>query len=202
MKSILYLASESPSRKKLLEEANIPFKHLSQSADESACDWTLPVEQLIMAIALHKMDHVVLPDGAEGDRMFVLTADTMSQDKDGTVNGKPVDREDAILKIRAARDRAQLYTAFCLDLKEYKNGSWHTRERIHEAVGATYQFIVPDEWIDRYLDTSMGMTCSNAIAIEGYGEQFLKEIQGSYSTIVGLPMYELREALTRLGFEF
>lgn len=200
MKHILYLASQSQSRQQLLKEAHIPFKLLSQDADESACDWTLPLDKLVSSISLYKMNHVVLPEGKEGDVMFVLTGDTLSQDIDGTPQGKPVDRQDAIAKIKQARKGTKLCSAFCLDKKLFENGAWKTAERIHEVVHSEYLFYVPDNWIDRYLEDSIGLSCSNAIAVELYGAQFLKYVRGSYSTIVGLPMYEVREALERMGF--
>jgi septum formation protein len=200
MKKILHLASQSYSRQQLLKESKIPFALLAQDADESVCDWTLPLDKLVASISLYKMNHVVLPEGKEGDVMFVLTGDTLCQDSNGTIQGKPKDREDAIAKIKQARGGSKLCSAFCLDKKVYKDGAWKTAERIHEVVYSEYLFYVPDNWIDRYLDNSIGLSCSNAIAIELYGAQFLKYVRGSYSTIVGLPMYELREALERIGF--
>jgi len=198
--NILFLGSKSPSRKLLLEEAHIPFEVVSQDADETVCDWGLPVQQLVESIALHKMEHVVLPKGQEGQECFVLTADTLSQDVEGTIHGKPVDKADAIAKIQAARKGSKLCTAFCLDKKIYTSGQWEVEQRIEQAVHASYQFVIPDEWIGVYLEKSLGLQASNAIAIEGYGTQFLKMITGSYSTIVGLPMFEVREALTQIGF--
>ncbi len=67
MKSTLYLASGSQSRKKLLEVANIPFTLISQNADESQCSLQQPLEMLVQEIAELKMDHVILPAGNEGD---------------------------------------------------------------------------------------------------------------------------------------
>lgn len=200
MKHTLHLASQSYSRQQLLKESKIPFELLHQDADESACDWTLPLDKLVASISLYKMNHVVLPEGKEGDVMFVLTGDTLCQDSDGAIQGKPKDREDAIAKIKQARGGSKLCSAFCLDKKLFEGGEWKVAERIHEVVSAEYLFYVPDNWIDRYLDNSIGLSCSNAIAIELYGAQFLKYVHGSYSTIVGLPMYELREALERMGF--
>lgn len=200
MKNILHLASQSYSRQQLLKESEIPFTLLAQDADESACDWTLPLDKLVASISLYKMNHAILPEGKEGDVLFVLTGDTLSQDANGVIQGKPVDREDAIAKIKQARGGTKLCSAFCLDKKEYKDGEWNLAERIHEVVHSEYLFYVPDNWIDRYLEKSIGLSCSNAIAVELFGAQFLKYIRGSYSTIVGLPMYELREALERMGF--
>lgn len=200
MKKNLYLASSSPSRQQLLREAQIPFQLISQSADESACDWNLPLSEVVASIARHKMTHAVLPTGNEGQKIFVLTADTLSQDVDGIIQGKPKDRADAIAKIKSARTGTNLCTGFCLDRKIFKNGRWETEARIEQVVSASYLFSVPDSLIDFYLDSSIGIACSNAIAVEGFGGQFLKEVTGSYTAIVGLPLFEVREALTKLGF--
>jgi septum formation protein len=200
MKNILYLASQSASRQQLLREAQIPFELLSQTADEAACDWGLPLHQLVASIARYKMEHADLSGIDHEKEIFVLTADTLSQDENGAIQGKPKDRADAIEKIKEARGGTRLCTGFCLDKKAWRNGGWQTIERIEEVVHAQYQFIIPDVWIETYLDTSPVLSCSNAIAVEQYGGQFLKEVQGSYTAIVGLPVYEVRQALEKLGF--
>src|SRR6266702_4570522 len=98
-KNILHFGSKSQSRRMLLEESQIPFVTINQDADESQCDWGLPLPQLVLSIALYKMQHVILADGMhEGEVCFVLTADTMSHDNMGVIHGKPVDRADAIAK--------------------------------------------------------------------------------------------------------
>jgi len=217
MKNILYVASQSPSRQQLLREAQIPFELIGQTADEAACDWGLPLHKLVASIAQYKMEHADLSGIDRGKEIFVLTADTLSQNDqpsliqavrlgklrrtgDGAIQGKPKDRADAIEKIKEARGGTRLCTGFCLDKKAWRDGGWQTIERIEEVVHARYKFIIPDEWIETYLDKSPGLNCSNAIAVEQYGGQFLKEVQGSYTAIVGLPVYEVREALTKLGF--
>lgn len=200
MKNILLLGSTSQPRQQLLKEAQIPFQLVEQRADESQCDWGLPLQQLVEQIALYKMDHVVLPKGKKSEICFVLTADTLSQNKGGKIEGKPIDSDDAIKKIKAARAGTRLCTSFCLDKKIWCGGAWNIAERIQKSVFAEYQFIIPDEWIDNYLENSIGLSCSNAIAVDLYGAQFLKAVHGSYTTIVGLPMFELREALAQLGF--
>lgn len=201
MSHILLLASKSASRKKLLEDAKIPFQCIDQDADETKCDWNLSLDKVVESIALYKMEHALIPEALMTGSCFVLTADTLSQDiQDGTIHGKPVDRADAIEKIKKARQGSYLCTAFCLDKKIKKGATWHTQERIVQVVSAEHYFDIPDQWIEKYLDNSLGLSASNAIAIEGYGEQFLKSVHGSYSTIVGLPMFELRQALEKLNF--
>lgn len=201
MNTPLLLGSKSPSRQMLLRESRIPFELVTQDADETQCDWGQSLAQVTSAIALYKMEHLVLPPGKkEGDVCFVLTADTLSQDSSGEICGKPLDRDDARRMIRLARAGSTLCTSFCLDRKIWRSGKWHIDERIHENVHAAYTFFIPEEWVEWYLDNSIGIQCANAIAIEGLGAQFLKEVRGSHSTIIGLPLFEVRMALTTLGF--
>lgn len=90
MAHTLLLASSSSSRKKLLDQSLIPFTVISQSADESQCDWMLSLPELVQTIAAYKMEHAILPVGAvEGEYCFVLTADTLSQDaSNGLTSGQ------------------------------------------------------------------------------------------------------------------
>lgn len=199
-KNILLLASKSQSRQQLLKEAKIPFFIIEQEADESQCDWALPLAQVVQSISRYKMEHAVLPAGQEGDICFVLTADTLSQDPDGTINGKPVDRADAIAMIKRAREGSYLLTAFCLDRKKFTHGAWEIEKRIERCVGADYIYNIPDLWIEKYIDALPVLNASNAIMVEEYGSQFLQKLNGSYTAIIGLPMFELREALEEIGF--
>lgn len=201
MDNILLLGSKSYSRKLLLDYARIGYHVIEQEADETQCNWNLPMQQVVANIARYKMDHVIMPHGEkEGEIAFVLTADTLSEERDGTISGKPVDMQDAIEKIKRARAGMRTGTAFCLDKRIWRSGGWEVEQRIERYVEATYIFDIPDGWIDRYMHNSISLSASGAIAIEEYGAQFLKEIHGSYSTIVGLPLFEVREALQELGF--
>ena len=210
-KNVLCFGSKSQSRRMLLDESQIPFVTVNQDADESRCDWNLPLPQLVLSIALYKMQHVILPAGtSEGQVCFVLTADTMSHDAHGVVHGKPVDRADAIAKIKATAAGSFLCTAFCLDRKvwqpalaslgEVGAGAWVIEERIADVVSAEFLFSVSDKWLDIYLEKTPFLDVSGGIAVEKFGNQFLKTVKGSYSTIIGLPLFELRQALEKLGF--
>jgi len=197
----LLLGSKSPSRQMLLNDAQIPFTLVGQDADERQCGWAMPLTQLVATIARHKMEHVVLPAGGqEGAVCFVMTADTLSQDMDGTIHGKPDDKADAIKKILSARGGSRLSTGFCVDRRVWDGNFWRVDERIEQVVSAEYAFVLPDEWIDIYFEKSIGLQTAGAIAAEGFGAQFLRIVQGSYTTIIGLPVYEVREALQKLGF--
>lgn len=200
MENILYLGSKSQARHQLLKDAQINFVVVDQSADESQCPLLPSLEDTVKIIARCKMEHVILQGGQEGEVRFVLTADTLTKNHDGSLSGKPVDRQDSIQMIKRARFGAWVGTAFCLDKKVWMQNKWLTEKRIERFVESSYDLEIEDQWIETYLEKSFGSVASGAIAIEGYGAQFLKVINGSHSAIVGLPMYELRRALWELGF--
>ncbi len=200
MKHTLYLASSSVSRKQLLERANIPFSLISQNADESQCSLKQPLDVVVQQIAELKMDHIVLPEAQEGDVAFFLTADTLTLDSENKLHGKPIDRDEAVIMLKACRQGTIVGSAFCLERKIFTKGQWKAQERIVEYDRAWCVVNVSDEFIDFYLDHVPFNQVSGGIRIEGFGEQFVKEVNGCYSAIVGLPMYKLREALYKLGF--
>jgi len=200
LKNILYLASKSPSRKNLLQKAGIPFEILEQNADETQCDWNQELQAVVESIALHKMNHVIMPQGKEGQIAFVLTADTLGIDPTGTIRGKPADMAEAIMMLKLARGaNNQCGTAFCLDKKIFQHGSWHTDKRIQGYAQANYFFDVPDDQIAAYIKRSNALEGAGAIKIED-GAQFVKYINGSYTAIIGLPMYEIWQAMQEIGF--
>ena len=142
----------------------------------------------------------MLPAGSQGQHCFVLTADTLSCDVHGTLFGKPSDRQEAIKMIQAARNGGLTCTAFCLDKKIWLNNAWKCKKHIIRCVASECCFDVPDYRLDAYLAQPFVFSSAGAIFVEGFGAQFVKEICGSYTTIQGLPMYELRQALTEIGF--
>jgi septum formation protein len=203
MKRVLLLGSDSNSRHRLLREAQIPFEVIGHLADETSCCNTpgQSFEALVEQIALSKMEHVNLEARSKRDKTcFILTADTLCQTKDGQILGKPADRAAAIAMIKAARAGASVVTAFCLDKRVCAGDCWQVENRIQKVVRSDYIFCVPDAWLEKYLSVCPGLQTAGAVAIEKFGEQFLQVVHGSYSTIVGLPIFELREALEKIGF--
>ena len=98
------------------------------------------------------------------------------------------------------RSGCTVLTAFCLDKKIYSGGQWHTKERIERTVTTRIKFDIPEEWLNDYLDNTPSLSVAGGMAIEEYGALFTQSIEGSYSNILGLTLFELREALSKLGF--
>lgn len=198
----LYIASNSASRKILLEQARIPFLVIKQDACESEVstqDKNLP--DIVMQIAQLKMKYAQLPSGVQqGDICFVLTADTLGLTRSGAVLCKPVDRVDAVAMLQAARFGTVTATGFCLHKLQWDQDAWILLQEVIDFDKAESIFSVPDEWVDMYLDAIPFLTVSGAISIEGFGAQFLESVHGSYEAIVGLPIFKVRQALRKLGF--
>jgi septum formation protein len=194
----LYLASGSRMRRELLRQAKIPFSLIQQNADEDSINWQQEPTELVKILSRLKMDHAIIPNGTE---CYVITADTICIDIHGAIHGKPKDYKDAITMLKLWREGSTVITGFCIDKKAYTaTGSWKTIDRQEGVVSTSIDFSIPDEWLDIYLKETPSMSCAGAMAIEEYGFQFVKSINGSYSNIIGLPMYEVRLALESLGF--
>ena len=100
-----------------------------------------PLRQTVLLIAQNKMLHATLPVGTTNDeQIFVLTADTMTQDAHGIIHGKPIDRTDAINKIKAARDGNYLATAFCIEKRIWRDTIWISANRIEKCSCRTLCF--------------------------------------------------------------
>lgn len=204
LKYTLYLASGSQTRKNLLADAKIPFTLINQTADESLVSLDKPLPEVVENIAILKMKHVQMPEGKfDGQIVFVLTADTLTLTGDAEsfeIFGKPKDRAHAKYMLNAGRTGSLTGTAFCVQKLMWRDFAWH---KLQEDVGYAegWNLIdIPDEWQDFYLDNIDYMSLSGAIKIRGLCEQFTQEIRGSYSAIMGLPMFELRKTLEGMGF--
>lgn len=209
MSDQIYLASGSKSRQELLRLANLPFVVIAQNANEDQFDRTQGLEQVVRQIAQEKMRCALVPAGqVTGEVCYVLSADTMGTCASGEIFGKPQDQADAIRMLTAFRAGAQTGTAFCLEKRVWVQSGWQVLASVTCYVYASYVFNVPDGMLDLYFKHSMQrfgisyLDVSGAVAIEDYGLQFATNFQGSFTTVMGLPLYELREKLGKMGFRF
>jgi septum formation protein len=205
LKYVLYLASSSQTRRNLLADAQIPFAIITQTADESVVSLNnRPLPEVVQEIAMLKMKHIQVPDGKlDGQIVFVVTADTLTLTGDAErfeIFGKPKDYEHAKYMLKAGRTGSTTGTAFCVQKLVWKDSFWHKLDEQTGYAEGWNLIDIPDAWIDFYLEHVDYMNLSGAIKIRGLCEQFTKEVRGSYSAIMGLPMYELRETLMRIGF--
>ncbi len=176
------LASNSPRRKKLLEDAGIEFKTVSPDVDESLAEKTRP-EKFVQIIAKRKADAVLAlyPDE------IIIAADTIVV-KDGEVFGKPKDEDDAYRMLKQlSDDKHEVYTGVCI-LNKQKEVCFYTMSEV-------WMKNYNDLQIYDYIKTGEPMDKAGAYAIQGLGEQFVDHYHGDFFTIVGLPLKVLLQEL-------
>lgn len=207
MNDLLYLGSQSKSRQKLLQEVGISFVVVPHQSDEALERGDRSVEAYVMAIAQEKMAALLLPDPASITQsyLYVLTADTLVHQREtDRLLGKPKDREDAKNMMRNMRDKeVAVVTGCCLRRYVVRDAQWHVEREEIWATGAVIEFWVEEEFLDTFYEREpIALVAAGATIIEGYGQMFFKRMDGSHSTVIGLPLFELRQALKNFGFRF
>lgn len=181
----ILLASASPRRRELLLQLGVPHEVLSVDADETP----LPGEtaqQLVTRLARAKALEGLRRDGG---RRPVLGADTVVV-VDDTVCGKPADRADALrmLGLLAGR-RHRVMTAVAIAA----GGSARVVEAL-SCTDVTMRAISTAE-AAAYWDSGEPAGKAGGYAIQGRGALFIEHISGSYSGVMGLPLYETAQLL-------
>lgn len=188
----LILASASPSRRRLLEQARIPFRVQVSGFDEDSLPRTMEPGQLVTALAQGKARTVLerLPHPGP----LVLGCDSVLVFQ-GVVQGKPTSPDEAIHRWRAlAGRRAALYTGHCL----LDSG---LERSCHGAVVTQIRFAPVDEaTIKHYVATGEPLGCAGAFALEGRGGLLIDAIEGCASNVMGLSLPWLRHHLVTWGF--
>lgn len=184
----LVLASASPRRAQLLEQAGIPFQVDVSDIEEILDPAWSPAEAVVELARQKARDVAVRYPGGE----VVLAADTVVV-VEGRIHGKPRDEADARRMLAALSDRwHEVYTGWCLVLPE--------GERV--GVERTDVHFVPldEETIARYVATGEPLDKAGAYAIQGRGSLFVDAIRGDYHNVVGLPVHAIGRALLQSGF--
>ena len=179
----LYLASGSPRRRELLTQIGVPFSVVSAPIDETPlAEEGVAAYAVRLARAKAEAGLARLPGPG-----VVLAADTVVA-VNGQILGKPRDREHALAMLAELSDNQhQVLTAVavtdgtrCLDV----------------CVGTDVDFrpVSPQE-AERYWATGEPLDKAGGYAIQGLGAVFVRALSGSYSAVVGLPLFETARLL-------
>lgn len=213
----LYLGSQSAPRQNLLKLADIKFKVLMHKSSECVIEPSDDFEKYVIAIACDKMQHLQFPEVTQvkEPKIFVLTADTLikktytnsiseTQESGAQILGKPKDLEQAKEMLRSIRNRpVDVLTGCCLQIIKQSGNNWEIEKRQCWATGAQVEFSIDEESLDLYFEKEpWALHACGAGVIEGIGQAFLKSINGSYTAVLGLPLFELRQKLKEFGFKF
>ena len=188
MKKKIILASTSPRRKELLRQIGLIFEVVPSEIEEDVKDGEKPCEHVLRLARLKAQ--VIARDQHSA---VIIGADTIVV-LGGEILGKPKDEEEAFAMLSQLSGRVhKVFTGFCV--LDASDGSEYS-----EAVESKVRFkhLTPEE-IRGYIKTGEPMDKAGAYAVQGRGSYMIKEIQGSYTNVVGLPLCELFEVLARIG---
>jgi len=191
----IILASESPRRKKLLEEAGFRFVVFPIKVSENL-EKNLNLEAQIMDIAVRKskvaeneLKHL------KSKPFFLITADTMVT-IDNEALGKPEDILQAeSMLTRLSGRKHQVKTAICL---------YESSMKIRKCAIATtdvYFRLISRQEILTYIGSGEPMDKAGAYAIQGLGAQFVEKYIGDFDNVVGLPIGLLKKMLQENNWE-
>jgi septum formation protein len=183
----IILASRSPRRRELLEQAGVQYQLDFADIDESSIVGEI-AEDYTIRMACEKAAAVA---SRRQNDLPVLGADT-AVIVDGVILGKPDDHEHArqLLGIISGRVH-QVYSAVALI-----DSSATVRHRLN--ISNVEFDILDSEWIERYLATGDSMDKAGAYGVQGLAASRIRHLDGSYSGVMGLPLYETMQLLGAL----
>jgi septum formation protein len=188
-KPLIWLASASPRRSALLKQIGIAHEVRPVDLDETANAGESPADY-VMRLARAKA-HALWSRLTGEQRLPVLGSDTTVA-LGNDVLGKPQDREDGLRMLRALSGRThQVYTAVAL---QHERGCV-ARLSVSDVTVKT----LSEAEIAAYWETGEPADKAGAYGIQGRAAVFIERIAGSYSGIVGLPLYETGELLRTIG---
>jgi septum formation protein len=187
---MIYLASKSPRRAELLRQIGVNFKILHTAIDESQLA-NETVHDYVCRMAETKVLCSEKNLAADVERLPILGADTIIS-IDGNIVGKPVDSNDccSILTRLSAR-RHQVLSAVAM--------SYQGRIDLKVSVSqVTFRSLGKSE-IMNYCADREPMDKAGAYAIQGKAAIFIEHMEGSYSSVMGLPLFETAGLLRQAG---
>jgi septum formation protein len=187
----VYLASVSPRRQQLLKQIGVPFQILNVEIDESVGATEDPPSYVTRLAAAKAGAGLRLSEARGLLARPVLAADTTVV-IDGEILGKPLNGEDGRRMLRLLSGRThEVLTAVALATPSGLASRLSRSEVTFRAIGAAE---ARDYW-----DSGEPRDKAGGYAIQGYGAVFVADMRGSYSGVMGLPLYETAEFLRSAG---
>ncbi len=188
----LYLASRSPRRHEILQRMGVRFETLQQGVDEAVHDDETP-EVFVVRLALEKA-RAGLGLRPSGSDRPVLGADTAVVIED-EVLGKPRSQSEASAMLQRLAGRShRVLTGVALVDDSYEA----TRLSLSTV---TFRPLLAGE-IDAYWRSGEPADKAGGYAIQGCGGVFIEQLEGSYSGVMGLPMFETHDLLADFGIDY
>ena len=193
MRNRIYLASQSPRRKELLQQLGVDSIVLPSHVDESPLVGER-VEDYVIRLAREKAEVCLLNLDEPGhDMLPILAADT-TVCIDGVILGKPGNEQEAVAMLKSLSGRwHEVHTAVAVATE---SGTDTALSTTHVEIAA-----LPDADIRAYVASGEPRDKAGAYGIQGLAGIFVKRIEGSYSGVMGLPVFETAQLLRKAGIE-
>lgn len=185
----ILLASASPRRQELLQQIGVPFQVVNHRIEEALLAGETP-EAYVTRLAFEKAQSVLDHLPTEQNPV-VLGADTAVVCEQ-TMLGKPADQADAMRMLRLLSGRKhQVFSSVALVSRQQREVALSTTE---------VEFrVLESEELESYWRSGEPRDKAGAYAIQGLAAVFVKSLNGSYSGVMGLPLYETAQLLNRFG---
>ena len=201
LEKYIYLASRSARRRELLKQMGVNFEMLmlreghgrDADFDEAQLAGELPRDYVVRVARLKSEAGWMRLEQRRLIRRPVLAADTTVALGD-RIFAKPADREDAVAMLKQLSGTVhQVYTSVAVKF----------HDSIQEALSITEVRCreLSDDEIRRYVASGEPMDKAGAYGIQGRAGMFVESISGSYTGVVGLPVFETARLLGRFGFQ-
>jgi len=185
----VFLASQSPRRRELLDQIGVPHALIAVDVAEQVAD-DEPALDYVRRVAREKAAAGLLALGGIASAV-VIGADTEVV-LDGEVFGKPRDAPDALRMLRKLSGRThQVLSAVAVV------GAGREAERV-STTSVRFAELSDDE-LHAYIATGQCFGKAGAYAIQGYAARFVEHIEGSYSGVMGLPVFETAQLLRQFA---
>lgn len=190
----LYLASKSPRRRELLNQLGISFSILSPNVDESLIYNEKPEDYVIR---LAKKKAITSWELVELKNIPILGSDT-SVVIDNEILGKPTNNDDAIRMLNLLSGKTHhVMTAVALVIPGESRQQPELKDII--SVSEVSFKLLSELEIEQYVNSGECNGKAGSYAIQGLAAAFITHLSGSYSGVMGLPLYETCELLNSAG---
>jgi septum formation protein len=189
---VIYLASRSPRRVELLQQIGILCVTLPADIDETQSLNESPIDY-VMRLARQKAEACLQALNSEQRLSQIIAADTTVV-LDGQVLGKPEDDNDARLILTRLSGRVhQVHTAVAL--------AFNNKIEVVLSTTVVEMMDLSVAQIEAYIASGDHRDKAGSYGIQGAAGAWIKRIEGSYTGVMGLPLYETAALLRQCGLE-
>ena len=182
------VASASPRRKEIFENAGYTFEVIPSDADEKIESELSPYEA-VKLLAFKKAQSVA----EKHPEAVVFGCDTVVV-SDGVILGKPKDKADAFSTLKKLSGKThEVITGVCV----IENGE---SESFYEVTRVTF-YPLDDKTIESYIETNEVYDKAGSYGIQGFGSVLVEKIEGDYFSVVGLPISKTARLLSKFGIK-